>query len=330
MSIHISAFSDEIIKHGGVRRSEQITTLAASKGYVSISPPSLRECTRLMRSRPLLFFKALFLTLSLGVSVFSLKGFRRSLSYGAWLIQQLHKEPEVPIWIEIGPNRNILLAALIMAMDRPYVAFPHNVEFLVPHQSQKLFRGSCSVFKLERAIYLKASSVIAISNFDAAVIRSLGVKHVETMRYDPVGSHRDKLLKIHSRRNSSKKSRFLILGSATNPPTRAGIQKILDEIVTLETNSEYVLAGYGTESFKYNAPISVSVLGSVSDETLSELLSSCEALIVHQPQTSGMLTRLIDAEVAGVPVWILGDYLQASDPLLHMTKYLGSLKDLPI
>ena len=332
MSFHIQSFSDNIHANGGVRRSEQIISLAASEGLSSVAPPTTRECRMLMLARPFSLFKAALLTIRVGLPALSFKGMRRSLRYGTWLVEQLRKHKDEPVWIELTPERNILIGALLAASGRSYVAFPHNIEFLVPQQSQSVFRGPSKEFLIERTIFRKAKRVVTISNFDSAVVRSLGVTIVQQLPYSPVAKHREELLKIRSRRTHSVKDGIIILGSVGNRPTRDGILQVLRQIAGIHTKKKFTLAGFGTELLEKEAPSSVSVIGSISNESLIELLVKCEAMIICQPQTSGMLTRLVEADVAGVPVWLLGDYLQADDPSLSLqiTKRYQKVIDLPI
>jgi glycosyltransferase involved in cell wall biosynthesis len=333
--LHICAYSPKsACEHGGVRRSMQLCAVAEQKGGEIVIPISPTPANLHFLLRPFALLKSIRNIFRIGIFYFSFKGFLIALLQGAWLAIVMERNEESVLWIEVAPNRSMLLAALISASDRSYIAFPHNVEFLVPSHCQGYFSGRGSEFFIEQYVYTRASRVCAISEFDAAVIRSLGVNSVDVLSYAPVGPQREELLLIRGLRESSEKSYMLILGTVGNLPTRIGIDHLL-RLIALECSQpssparEYKLAGYGTEVFRDMAPSAVVVLGSVSKEVLRELMVSCSALLVSQPQTSGMLTRIVEAEVAGIPVYVHGHYIQAWDPALKETKIISSLCELP-
>lgn len=283
---------------------------------------------------PSFLFESIANIFRIGVSYFSFRGLLVALLHGAWLASVMKRNEKSALSIEVGPGVPMLLAALISASGRSFIAYPHNVEFLVPTRFQRYFSSRASEFYIERYIYTRASRVCAISEFDAAVIRSMGVNSVDVLPFAPVGRRRDELLSIRELRESSEKSHMLILGTVGNVPTRTGMHRLLSLIALdcsrpLSLSREYKLAGYGTEVFRGIAPSSVLVLGSVTNELLRELMVTCEGLLVMQPQTSGMLTRIVEAELAGVPVYVLGNYIQALDPSLKNTKIISSLRELP-
>jgi hypothetical protein len=89
-----------------------------------------------------------------------------------------------------------------------------------------------------------------------------------------------------------------------------------------------MLVRFGTEIFHENAPENLEVLGAISDEVIYSLMATCEALLIRHPQSSGMFTRLIEAEIAEIPVFLLGDYLQASEKDFKMVSKAQSLDQL--
>jgi hypothetical protein len=327
---HIPAFDQTEPAHGGVRRSAQICKLLEDAGVKISQPLTSADYVGYSLKNPFLFLVALRWVRRIGIFNFTLKGFAVAFLQGAWLSAELNRSSGGSVSIEVAPGRNLILAALLAASGRRFKAYPHNVEFLVPGQRQPYFRGSSKEFQIERMVYLGAEKILTISSFDAAVISSLGATNVKVLPYEPVGEYLNDLRKIYEARVGKPKSGVLILGTVGNKPTEAGISQLLLEIEQQSQRIRFTLAGYGTEHFTDTAPRNVHVVGSVSQERLFELMSTCEGLLINQPQTSGMLTRLVEANIAGVPVYMISDYLQASDPSLRGVTRIKSLSELPI
>ena len=329
-SIHISAFSTtKRVNHGGVRRSVQLSSLAVEQGRQITYPLENKVALRRAFFKPILVLKALSLLSKIGPSRFTLKGLIVTISQCVWLLDLLKKNTsDNEIGIEIAPGRPMILAALLGVLGKKFVAYPHNVEFLVPGQVQGIFSGPEQDYFIERFVYQSAKKVITISRFDAAVIKSMGVAKVAVLPYIPVSEFRDELLKIKEKRATTEKKGVLILGTVGNIPTREGVQNMLDMIAQNSLGIQFKLAGYGTEIFIDSSPASLEVLGSVTKEVMFDLMSGCKCLLINQPQTSGMLTRIVEAEFVDIPVYVLSDYMQADDPSLRMTKRITSLSAL--
>ncbi|WP_156797877.1 hypothetical protein [Synechococcus sp. CB0205] len=306
----------------------QLHSLAKQASKRTINPPPNNVALRQAIIRVPLVFKYFQYILKIGLRHFTLRGFIVTLIEGAWLDHKLQESPHSEISIELASGKTMLLAALLAASGREYIVFPQNVEFLVPSQAQKYFSSPASEYHVERYIYTKALRIFAISEFDAAVIKCLGASNVSVLPYSPVEGYREELLMISAMRTYTVKRDILILGSAGNIPTKKGIKSLLSLIRSSCPSKEFVLAGYGTDVFRDDAPQNVHVLGAVSSESLCQLMASCKAVLVYQPQTSGILTRLIDAELAGIPTYVLGEYLQANDSSLKTTKRIYSLDEL--
>jgi hypothetical protein len=58
-------------------------------------------------------------------------------------------------------------------------------------------------------------------------------------------------------------------------------------------------------------------VGEVDNDTLNRLMIDCAFALIHQPPTTGFLTRLVDLNLAGVPVAVIGGYEQAQQLLAH-------------
>lgn len=310
--LHFPAFADETRRHGGIKRSEQLRIIAGRTGAATIMlPQSHGDALRAVRRSPFSIMAALPSAVSLLWRCLSWKGFAAALLYGAWLHVTLKGRGASDVMLEVAPNRNIVLGNFLVAYSIPFSAWPHNIEFMVPGQRQSYFRTQDAAFAAEMRVYRHARSVHAISDFDANALRALGIESVCSVSYDPSTSDKAVLLSIRQRRKTSQKRSILILGTAANPPTRRGLTELLKMISEQQDERSFTLAGFGTEVLRPIAPSNVLVMGGISDDALTDLLVECEALLIYQPPTSGMLTRIVEASIAGVPINVIGGYMQA-------------------
>jgi len=189
------------------------------------------------------------------------------------------------------------------------IAFPHNLESLVPGQKSGITnRPSPNWFMEEIKIFKKCNAVFAISFEETLLLRQFGVNALY-LPYYPENSSFNYLMKIRSARvkkkyNSGNRKQVLMLGSAINLPT---IQGMIDRIDFFEKNKlkyfDLIIVGFGTEQLKNTASNSnIKIVGEVAEEELSKILINTDVLLVHQPPTSGALTRIIEMLIAGVPV----------------------------
>jgi hypothetical protein len=259
----------------------------------------------------------------------SLRGFISTILYGSWLSRELTRVEHTSVSIEISPGCNVLLGNVLVSMGIPFIAYPHNLEFLVPGQRQSYFRSKDAEFAAEMRIYRKADCVNTISSFDKAILLSLGVVSVESLPYLPSEFDLEELNEIRDLRRHSHKNGILILGSVGNPPTIAGLKKLLGLIEKNGGGISFRLAGYGTEKLRFLAPPCVEVKGSVTAGELQKLMVECQALLVYQPPTSGMLTRLVEAVHADIPIYVMGGYLQALELKDRNVVSISDLYDLP-
>lgn len=328
--IHISSFGKQEQRHGGVKRSLQLCEVAKSKGAITIQVPiSNRETLKYVASSPISIAAILPIALVLGFRFLSLRGFATTLCYGAWLHAILKHTRATEVMLEVSPNRDIILGNVLSSLRTPFSAYPHNIEFMVPGNHQYYFRSHGAAFSAELRVYRSARSVFSISNLDAATLRALGVESVDTLPYSPPPSDAATLLQVRKERERNAKAGILLLGSAENPPTRMGLVRILEIIEGQHDGRRFVLAGFGTEALSSIAPSCVEVLGRVSNQALFDLMVRTQALLIFQPPTSGMLTRIVEAARAGIPTYVMGGYLQAHELPNRGIYSISDLSKLP-
>lgn len=135
---------------------------------------------------------------------------------------------------------------------------------------------------------------------------------------------------IKNKRALCSRGGFLILGSATNEPTLIGMRHLLGLLRNYKGEELFRVAGNRTEVLTDEAPKCVEVLGTLSGKKLRSELVSCAGILIYQPSTSGLLTRIIDAQMAGIPVFVFENYLQARLIGYPNVYIIFSLNELPV
>lgn len=185
---------------------------------------------------------------------------------------------------------------LMKATKCPVIALPHNIESLVNNYSSVSFNQEMDALR-------QCDAVFAISKEETWLLRLLGMS-AHYLPYFPPKEAEEFLKSIRTKRENRVTNgvrKYLLLGSATNTPTRQGMQTLIDQI---PLNSEYELyvAGYGTDSLDCTGK-NVIFLGPLSNQKLDELLVDIDALLIYQPPTTGSLTRIPEMLVAGIPIF---------------------------
>lgn len=212
------------------------------------------------------------------------------------------------LW-ESTRSRNYFSILAAQQVGLSIIALPHNLELLVPGQRSILsgrFAPDC--FDEELIFLALASSVFAISREEQWLLRLHGI-NADYLPYYPPGVIVKYLSDIRSRRQESTKHEgYLLLGTVGNPPTLQGMTNVIRRWSQIGQGKVLHVAGFHTE--RLNEIIArttleaagVTVHGTVSNEELAELLVSVRAVILHQPPTTGALTRIPEMLLAGVPL----------------------------
>ena len=292
----LDPFSD-----GGSKRSVQIRELLAGSGipftddsfvlpknasWIQLGRWTLRAVTFIRRYHP--------------------KGTIKSLRNYTWLVKYYalripivldkYKDQDVAFLWENTNDRNLLY--LMKATGHQVIGLPHNIESLVKDRSIKALEKE--VFNLRQC-----DEVFAISKEETWLLRLLGL-NAHYLPYYPPQDAQSFLLSIFRKResrNSNPVKKYALLGSATNSPTRSGMQALLDFASTQELPFELLVAGYGTESLREVAHPRISFMGTLSNDTLERLLVEVDGIIIFQPPTTGALTRIPEMLMAGIPVY---------------------------
>ncbi|MCP6759828.1 MAG: glycosyltransferase [Fischerella sp. CENA71] len=185
------------------------------------------------------------------------------------------------------------------------LALPHNIESLVTDHGDPL-TWKYLPDSLESEIYhlAKADAIFCISREEQWLLKLRGI-NADFLPYYPPKSVLSNLLEIRQIRNNSQPQRFLILGTAENPPTRLGMIEQIQWLSEIETllDCEVDIAGYGTEKLQEYCKSPKFILhGAVEQKKLNHLLINAKAVLVHQKAGVGALTRIPEMIIAGIPV----------------------------
>ena len=206
-------------------------------------------------------------------------------------VDSFHWESTRDVWY--------ILPYLAKRYNKQVVAFPHNIEALVAGQKSTLFSWNAEQRLAREVQVLRAcEKVYAISNEETWLLQLMGV-NASALLYELPAVVKEQCDKVAELRKQSSKDYYLMLGSAINPPTRIGMEEVLnawDNLVPL------VVAGFGTEQLKKHESGEIHIIGGVADEQLLDLQVHCKALIVNQPATTGALTRIEEFLAAGIPI----------------------------
>lgn len=222
---------------------------------------------------------------------------------------------------------------LMKAAGAKIIAYPHNLESLVPHQSDQLTRKQSPYWLYEEVERFKmCDEVNCISKEETWLLQLYGVNAHYYPYYPPKEVEKElQTIKGKRERRESNEKHYLLLGSATNCPTCKGMQQLLEVFSSIQQLPYTIhVAGYGTDIFgKYNND-KIIVHGAVSNEQLEELLIQTDGLLINQPTTSGALTRIAECRVAGIPIYAnfgaARDYYNLPD--VHVYANMEELKEI--
>ena len=165
--------------------------------------------------------------------------------------------------------------------------------------------------------YRFAEKVFTISDYDNSI---LGCNKIvaNTFPYYPNKSDKKKISQIKKYRKENmpkiiNNGHILVLGTVTNPPTKIGVLKIINSLEKSNIRKPIKLAGFGTNELKSIDLKKVEVLGSVSDEELIDLMQNAICLIINQHQTSGFLIKIVEFNLASIPILVTSNYYQAKN-----------------
>jgi hypothetical protein len=306
MIVRHSVYNTNPWGDGGARRTAQLTELLArittKAPFLELPTPVGRFTGAALFVREIGFLKRSGLPLRLRSELISTLG-QNMPSFR----KQLAGLPPGSVLIWDGTqSRFAYIPFLAREAGVKVIGLPHNLESLVP-ESHSFFTGSPAPNWLAEEIQSLAAcdAVFTISREDQWLLRLHGIP-AGYLPYHPPSEVEDFLQKIClDRQNAISDSEILLLGTAANPPTHAGM---LDCLKFFTKNRHLFkrlhVVGYGTELLQnlVEQIDGVTLYGAVSNNFLRDLLLKVRAAVVHQSPTSGALTRISELLLAGVPV----------------------------
>ncbi len=215
-----------------------------------------------------------------------------------------HSGPKLLIW-EITLRSNWVAPHVARDEGFAVVAAPQNLESLFEAGSGAGKSGKAEKLIAQEIRHLaQADAVFCLSREDVSLLARHGVT-AELLPYYPAGTLTAELLKVRVQRANSEKRGVLLLGTVHNLPTRLGMLELIDWLQRHPSpRGELVdIAGLGTEELSAALPPHGFTLhGTVSPERLRELLARTRAVVLLQRLNTGMLTRIPEMLVAGIPV----------------------------
>ena len=184
------------------------------------------------------------------------------------------------------------------------IALPHNIDALTG-----LLFGipqSCNTLAAEMNALSLADITFTISEGDAWFHRQFGMDSCPLSYYPATERETHLRLLRTMREGRSIEKRFLIAGSAHNPPTKEGMNELLAFIGAQTWSQETIFDVVGTETKSlWNPAMSKQIVfhGALYPEQFMSLASKCAACIAFQKRGTGSLTRVLDMILAGIPVF---------------------------
>jgi glycosyltransferase involved in cell wall biosynthesis len=157
----------------------------------------------------------------------------------------------------------------------------------------------------------RCCQVFAISKEDTLLLSQFGIKATYLPYYPPSETLKSlfQIRKIRRQKQNKTKDgkKILLLGSVVNPPTKEGMKNRINFFnQQRDGNYEIIVAGFETDQLKSMSVSSGNIrfYGELTNEQLFNLLSEVDVLLIHQPATSGALTRIVETLIAGIPVLV--------------------------
>jgi hypothetical protein len=309
-------FDSDFFGHGGEKRTAQISELLNQNSIEYILLPGLvKQIFSLILVKNLIISALLYVQLVFKLRTFiPIRNLSRRIYHSALIINKLsefsHFDNAVLLWEGTKPE-NYIYPAYFKRLKYKVIGLPHNLESLVPGQVSRLTNRKSPSWLPEEIEMLRLCDIVfTISREENLLLKQFGV-NARYLPFFPAGKVYDCLLQIRSRRIKRKKLnpviKILMLGSIINLPTRLGMINRIDWFLDAKLDHcKLIIAGYSSEELKMYSSDSENIflLGTLSNDQLTEILAEIDAVLIHQLATSGALTRIPEMLIAGIPVLI--------------------------
>ena len=319
--LFISPFYKSSTKNGGYYRCAQLIENFSGYDFLFFNPYfDFEESFLFIKENFLNLFQSFFFATRLYFfRGLSLKGFLLTIIKSIVFIKIIYRNRNRQIFMDGAGNLPIIFCQYLIQKKINFVIIPTNIEYLVRDpKDNNYFRSSFHKYKSEIEVYKYADKVITISEYDSSI---LGCHNINSIYfpYFPEKRNLNKLLQISEYREKNlkkiiKNGFILILGSISNNPTKLGILKLINFFNQIaDVTCPIKLAGFGTENLIGFEKNKIEILGSVSENVLEELMKNCKCLIINQAQSTGFLTKIVEFNLARIPIIVTSNYYQAKN-----------------
>ena len=312
--LRYTIFKPNPMGHGGEKRTAQISEMLdkAEINYCILKKPQGK--VKINIEYIYYVFYAFLLYLKIMTSIKKRFSPVRLLKRSIWAANRLRlfkgiENGGILLW-EATRMEHAFCISFFKKKGYKIVAIPHNLESLVPTQESALTGKKSPQWLMEEiAILKKCDIVFAISKEETLFLRQCSIK-AKYFPYYPPKDTVDFLRSVKQKRKNiisphMGKKQILMLGSANNPPTKIGmIDRINFFLNDKEIDCKLIVAGHYTESLKEYIKNSdkINLIGSLSQAQLEYWMVHTDMVLVHQPPTSGALTRITEFMIGGIPV----------------------------
>jgi glycosyltransferase involved in cell wall biosynthesis len=310
--IRYTVFNSNPEGNGAEKRTAQITEILGKTG---IENTYIKENDNHSVSLIKLLYRAfpIFISIHQLISLSRFKNIRKIfkaiknyLISESVLLKPLQSDAGVLLW-ECTRSAYFYTPIIAGKYHKKIIALPHNLESFVPLQQSTIsLKYSPNWFNEEIAYLSKCDAVMCISKEETNLLSLFGI-NAFYLPYYPTQEVENWLLSIRENRLKKNTSNvvksILMLGSADNQPTRLGMLDRL-KLAQKTPDIKIIIAGYNTENIKNEIGNSENVefWGSLEINKLKNLLENIDILLIHQPPTSGALTKISEMLIAGIPV----------------------------
>ncbi|MBN1224346.1 MAG: hypothetical protein JXB23_13955 [Candidatus Aminicenantes bacterium] len=195
------------------------------------------------------------------------------------------------------------LVKKIKRMQIPLVVTCQNIESLSLAQINPEYQNR--LFQQEINLLSMADLIITISREETFFLNNLNLR-TYYYPYYPVESIKNRLLNIRASRSRTEKSGILLIGSVNNRVTFDGVLEVIEywkRSSLSRMNERLIVAGFGTEELReICSHEAIDFLGPLSDSRLDAVLSNVKACLCFQRTGAGVLTKICEMLIAGIPV----------------------------
>ncbi len=292
--------------HGGQKRTLHIEKVLNGKGFEIIDVDSKNELNS-NKSKFQRLLRTIQFLVQFKISIKNLQHFKKihTLIIKADNICTFYKKGSVFLY-EHSRFSNWLFPVIANQYGHKVIANIHNIETLVPDQVSLLKMTKSPDGFLEEIKMLEACKLaLTISKEENWLLKLFNI-HSIYVPYEPTVNEKEELQTIKDARKvrDSDKS-FLIFGSASNNPTRKGMIELIKVLQNFGIeNHTYHIAGYGTDSLKKDLVFKDNFIfhGAISITALHDFYKSVDAVLIHQPCTTGALTKIPELLYSNIPI----------------------------